>query len=110
MTREDTIIYLDLILPQMTKDGWDSEYRDAMADAIAAYKGAAPGTERVGKDELILLRAKALVLDKEHDHYRTMTGASSDALAAARKALRKALVAVAQGVGSRENKHTLSSE
>jgi hypothetical protein len=106
MTREDTIIYLDLILPQMTKDGWDSEYRDAMADAIAAYKGAAPGTERVGKDELILLRAKALVLDKERDHYRAMTGASSDALAAARKAL----VAVAQGVGSRENKHTLSSE
>jgi len=76
MKREEMLIYLGLILPQMTKDGWDDEYIRSITAAIKAFTDATPDTERIPKDELDLLRAKALVIDKTRLYYRYMTGAA----------------------------------
>ena len=76
MKREEMLIYLGLILPQMTRDGWETEYLEAFEAAIKAFVEATPDTERVNKDELALLRAKALVIDKTQLYYRYMTGAA----------------------------------
>lgn len=80
MTRADAIIYLDLILPQMAKDGWDVEYREALALAIEAFKAASDDTVRVNANAQRLLCAKGKVFDAQRHYERTMTGLAADAL------------------------------